>query len=481
MGKIKIKPEDYSEIKENDIWEDGMELLRKASIPFKSKKNVRENLGIYRTQGNNYRTDKYCGYMWLKNGNEMVTDKEGENVLIHIRPRFHLDLNVMIKKIAEDEEFFEYLGMDTDDPLITYFTDEQMIEDVPVEDDNYQLLTVLSYITLLERLTRSSLMTKSVKVRENYVGRVRGRIVMNKQISGNVLKGHQERIFCEFNERTEDIAENQILKQALYMADDYFEEIKKQQNSVRPEIYGKIKLLKNRFSRVTDNRSYVARDIDRIAKKLPNIYRNYLPLFNFAKIILSSLTVASGPQDMNEAEMKKAKIVPYAINSHKLFECYARACIKSYIKQIMESDGSYKIEMLKYVPDSRNTLCDPKYGARQILRKKDSHCYIDGVAVPDIVLKYTDGQETFYRVYDVKYKDVTRKEMGREDRLQLLAYNSLYNGNNNTSFIFPYPLQSSYNSLEELNMQDRQMFAGNICLSTIPGKTAQWINDVFSK
>lgn len=220
MSKIKIKLEDYSEI---DIKEDSMELLRKASIPFKSKKNVGENLGIYRTQGNRYRTDKYCGYMWLKNGNEMVTDKEGENVLIHIRPRFQLDLNVMIKKIAEDEEFFVYLGMDTDDPLITYFTDEQMIDEVPVEDNNYQLLTLLSYVTLLERLTRSSLMTKSVKVRENYVGRVCGRIVMNKQISGNIMKGHQERVFCEFNERTADIAENQILKQALYMADDYFE------------------------------------------------------------------------------------------------------------------------------------------------------------------------------------------------------------------------------------------------------------------
>ena len=476
-SKITIKLKDYSEI---EI--DSMELLRKASIPFKSKKNVGENLGIYRTQGNRYRTDKYCGYMWLKNGNEMVTDKEGENILIHIRPRFQLDLNVMIKKIAEDEEFFVYLGMDTDDPLITYFTDEQMIDEVPVEDNNYQLLTLLSYVTLLERLTRSSLMTKSVKVRENYVGRVCGRIVMNKQISGNIMKGHQERVFCEFNERTADIAENQILKQALYMADDYFEKKKqdtekrkasqKQGDSVQSEVYGKIKLLKKRFSRVTDNRSYAARDIDCLAKKLPNIYRNYLPVFNLAKIILSSLNVGSEPQDINETEVQKAKIIPYAINSHKLFECYARACIKSCIRQIMEeSKDSCKIEMLKYVPDPKNALCAPNYGARQILKEKDSQCYIDGIAVPDIVLKYTDEQKTFYRVYDVKYKDITREDMGREDRLQLLAYNLLYNGNNNTSFIFPYPYPYShsndiYDTLVTINNTHTsdEIFAGNICL-----------------
>lgn len=464
MSKIKIKLEDYSEI---DIKEDSMELLRKASIPFKSKKNVGENLGIYRTQGNRYRTDKYCGYMWLKNGNEMVTDKEGENVLIHIRPRFQLDLNVMIKKIAEDEEFFVYLGMDTDDPLITYFTDEQMIDEVPVEDNNYQLLTLLSYV---------------MKVRENYVGRVCGRIVMNKQISGNIMKGHQERVFCEFNERTADIAENQILKQALYMADDYFEKKKqdtekrkvsqKQGDSVQSEVYGKIKLLKKRFSRVTDNRSYAARDIDCLAKKLSNIYRNYLPVFNLAKIILSSLNVGSGPQDINETEVQKAKIIPYAINSHKLFECYARACIKSCIRQIMEeSKDSCKIEMLKYVPDPKNALCAPNYGARQILKEKDSQCYIDGIAVPDIILKYTDEQKTFYRVYDVKYKDITREDMGREDRLQLLAYNLLYNGNDNTSFIFPYPYPYSHSNdiydtfvtINNTHISDG-IAAGNICL-----------------
>lgn len=439
----------------------GFDDLNKLNVffPFSSKRNVNTNLGIYKTTKGYCYTDKYCGYVWLKDEEGNIVKENGDEVVLHISPRFGLDLNAMIKKIAGDDEFFEYLGLGTKEPLIQFFYNEKMMENVSVEDDANQLLSVLSFVILLEKITRNTLMKRMKKVQENNTGRVRGRIVMNKQLSKNILQGHNERIYCEHNERTDDIIENQILKYTLFLAEQYLCELDKTNNNA--EIQRKITLIKMRMNNVSEKK-FTCEDIDKVKIKLPNIYRNYVPVFEYAKVILQKVSVVS----VKDGLPASVKIVPYAINSHILFECYARACLKEKIAEI--SNDNIEIKMLKYVRDKEHISEEAIYGARRVIRGQADECYIQGMVVPDIVIEYTVHSESkekkYYRVYDVKYKDASCKGKGREDRLQLLAYNLLYNGNNNTGFIFPYA-EKRVNGYTDLNIRE-EMYGADIFIST---------------
>jgi hypothetical protein len=220
----------------------------------------------------------------------------------------------------------------------------------------------------------------------------------------------------------------------------------------------KIRMIKVRYSDVSE-RKFQPSDVDRVLHRLPQIYRNYITIMNYAKIILN------GGSILSESDKGKHGIVPYAINSHVLFECYARACVKEYIK------GLDYVRMLKYVPDKSSIPADPSYGAKDVLKAPCNDAYISGKVIPDIVLEYDIGkmdeeskntlgkkEGAFFRVYDVKYKDAANSGFGRNDRLQLLAYNLLFDGNDNTGFIFPE--NGHRNAGKYINLPDKTEFFG---------------------
>jgi hypothetical protein len=142
----------------------------------------------------------------------------------------------------------------------------------------------------------------------------------------------------------------------------------------------------------------------------------------------------------------KIGIIPYAVNMPLLFECYARKRIKDKLKEIAPRDEC-EARMLKFVANKRGIdKTDDEYGCMSVMKDKDSECYIAGSVVPDIVIEYTckegNKEEKFYRIYDVKYKwsknkNSKNKNSARDDRLQLLAYEFMYNCDNNLGFIFP--------------------------------------------
>ena len=128
------------------------------------------------------------------------------------------------------------------------------------------------------------------------------------------------------------------------------------------------------------------------------------------------------------------------------------------------SGETLKIEMLKYVRDKNNIPADGSYGTKAVVNGNGDGCYIKGHIVPDIVLKYTSNTgKTYYRVYDVKYKDAGRSYSGRDDRLQLLAYNLLYEVNDNTGFIMP----NGKNEAGKLNtVGEETMYGAEIGIGT---------------
>lgn len=413
-----INATDYS-----DVYSDNNEL---AVSDNSENYGVRQNLGLQDKDG--YKTSRFCGVCHLRdNYGNFITSDDGEKVILSLsKSRFEVDsesnaiLN-MLKTIANDEEFDEYLCMNLPEGerLITYFFDEELIFADEITEDN-RLLTYISFIHLVFNSTKRSLMCKMVKKTENFTGKVRGRIDIKNQISKNIVQGRKEKIYCKYSEKSVDIKENQILKYALKI-------IMESKMSGLKNIQRIISILNRRFSDVSDIRVTPA-EIDKII--LPAMYNSYKPMFQLAKVIVSDISMYT------TGNGSKKGLVPYAINMPLLFECYSRSLIKEKIEKINTSQKKYYIELKKFVADKHNDNMDnmdSSYGCRKVSKDKNK-CYIQGYVIPDIVLAYyrrkdwdngkTDTPE-FYRIYDAKYKDTSNTN--RDDRLQFLAYCFLYN------------------------------------------------------
>lgn len=373
-----------------------------------SNKAVKQNLGIHQTKMG-LRTGRYCGITWLRaKGGGYITNSEGKKKPLVILPRFNLSLDTMIQKIATDEEFFEYLCDDQPegDRMFTFFFDEEMME---VKDDNNvcdnRLMVAMSFVHLLYMETRRSLMKKIIRKENNFTGKVKGKILFNKQIQKNLVQGHDERIYCGYVQKSEDIFENQILKFALVQAKEYLY-TKKISNG---RIMREIKACELRLINVSEVDEIDPEEIDNI--QLPAMYINYDQVMKLAYLVIAQISMTSN------LENDSNKIVPYAVNMPLLFECYCRTLIKERL--------SKDWKMLKFVADKSGTYDESEYGIKTI----EGNYYVSGKIVPDIVLKNKNENV----VFDVKYKEflwennkLIKKPSRRDDRLQLLAYNEVY-------------------------------------------------------
>ena len=126
---------------------------------------------------------------------------------------------------------------------------------------------------------------------------------------------------------------------------------------------------------------------------------------------------------------EKEKVEDVLNGMYELFECYVHA----KFKELITKDNNYKkIEIGDYVADKLNLGNNFGSGYRQVIRD-ESNSYLSGPVIPDIVLKYNDK----YFIYDVKCKDSRGSGNSRGDRLQLLAYQVMYEAAE-IGHIFPF-------------------------------------------
>lgn len=387
------------------------------------------NLGIRKLNGKIY-SSNFVGLCRLKNTNGKNTlSYDGKEVILKIEPRFDVSVTEMLNAIREDDEFDRYLAPQSTrvgsmqkevedfkyNELFFFFDYE---DPVYVKDHialNSSIITASVYLSMLKDLCTKPLMGKMICKEENLVGKVKGRVLFQKNISLNTLKGRDDRVYCKYLRYSEDIIENQVLKAALHKAElflnKYFQSVSSSKNSFKDMfIYchnslshiSKIKIKRHDFLRL----------------KTTGCYAYYRPVINVAKMVLSEISLeASGQTKFT------SYIVPYAVSMSKLFEIYVRACLKrSGLNSYMTEHNDIRILqydlMAKVLGQSGKNYSD----------------YISGSIKPDIII-YNPINEK-YIVFDVKYKDITNSRNAREDRLQLLAYSLIYDCDD-VGIIFP--------------------------------------------
>ena len=127
------------------------------------------------------------------------------------------------KNIDFVEMFITALAVDSD-PEVNYFSRCYGIDfdshKITVDKNLCQVtpLILLHYVTLLEKLVKRGLKKGYVNQEENLNSKIRGRIYVPAHVQQNVCTQREDRAYCRFQEYTEDIPENRLLKKALYFA-----------------------------------------------------------------------------------------------------------------------------------------------------------------------------------------------------------------------------------------------------------------------
>lgn len=420
----------------------------------------RMNLGIHY-----YRKDLYSsnlvGICRLKTSDgENLYDSDGNELLIKVIPRFHVTVVHLLNYIREDDEFDRYMAPQTsssrqkekeieaiDRNEIFYFFENE--KPLKVEDSIFaenSIMTVTVFLTLLRLLCKRPLMGRMIKDEKNLTGKVKGKVVIAKNIRANTMHGRNDRFYCQYLRYTDDIVENQILKAALKKAKrfiiDYFGDYSKEHNSYVDMISYCSNVL-GHISDISCSGSACA------GLRFSGCYVYYQPVMTMAKMILDDISIES-----NGKVNTTGYIVPYAVSMEKLFEVYVRAYLKK--------NGIYSYKR----KDGKGIRLEKFDEKRKVFLEEDAlpnpGKYISGSIKPDLILTNQKTGETV--VMDVKYKEYTSGN-ARNDRLQLLAYSMMLNANH-VGIIFPTQTEvvifdaHRINSMESRVVQYHQMLLG---------------------
>ena len=324
-----------------------------------------------------------------------------EHILI-VEPRFeNLSPIKMLEALSHDEEFEFYESQLSS--FYHFFLNEKPIKLERPIDLEVSTLNALLYLNVLKTIVKKPLFGRMMKIEENMVSKVKGKIVIHKQIKHNLLHARPDRMYCAYQQFTVDVPENQYLKSALLKVKRYLEELDKP----LPILTELVRLCWNGMSHI----SLPDKKIQRAQlPKMRGLYSYYNDALDIAKMIDDEISIG-----FNGEVQETGYVVPFAINMQNLFELYTRYRLKKALKQVNAHLDLQPFESVVRV--LQNSEEEPKL-------------YIDGHVKPDIIIYDKRVKNETVAVFDAKYKDfmsATTRFYVREDRLQILAYGFVYN------------------------------------------------------
>lgn len=316
---------DFEKIKDHDLAFQQTDYLKEPKY-----------LGIY-----NYCASYYIGASWLLK-NELaviVTPKMGN---IDFVTMFLEALEVDTKN--ESDYFAQCYGIQFNEPTIE--TDEQLNQLTP--------LLVLHFISLLERLVKRGLKKDYVVREENLKTKVKGRLLITKHLKKNVFQQRSDRVYCQYQEYTDDISENRLLKKALLFADriiNNYESLKAQ--SSYSEMQSRLFRLKNVLSPISD-------EIEpyQVQKLSTNkLFKEYKDAIRVAKMLLRRYDYSIS----KTCEVKKST-PPFWIDMSRLYEMWVFSQLeKAYPGQIQFQVKGHCGTALDFIKKDECLIMDAKY------------------------------------------------------------------------------------------------------------------------
>ena len=320
-----------------------VEEIKKYNLAFQQTDYLKEPkyLGIYEYCANHY-ASYYIGASWLvKNELAVIVTPKLKNT--DFVTMFLSALEVDAKN--ESDYFAQCYGIQFDEPTIE--TDEQLNQLTP--------LLVLHFISLLERLVKRGLKKDYIIRDENLKTKVKGRLLFSRHLQKNVFQQRSDRVYCQFQEYTDDIPENRLLKKALLFADkiiNNYESLKSQSSYF--EIQSRLSKLKNTLGGISDEI-----EVYQVQKLSANkLFKEYKEAIRVAKMLLRRYDYS-----ISEASQEQHTTPPFWIDMSRLYEMWVFCNLqKKGINEVLfQEKGFYGRQIADFVIREENLILDAKY------------------------------------------------------------------------------------------------------------------------
>lgn len=171
-------------------------------------------------------------------------------------------------------------------------------------------LILIHYISVLKDLAKIGLKKGYVTREENLNCKIKGNIRFFQNFNINTLNKREEKIFCRYQEFTEDIPENRLLKKALVFT---YKAMLSMDSKSLISIKREINKLLAIFQNVSDDVS--PWEVSKVS--LNKIFKSYPQAIRLAKTILKRYGY-----DIENVEKSKNSTPPFWIDMPRLYEIY---------------------------------------------------------------------------------------------------------------------------------------------------------------
>lgn len=216
-------------------------------------------------------------------------------------------------------------------------------------------LLILHYISLLKHLVSKGLKKGYVVREENLQSKIRGRILLQRHLTKNVFAKREDRVYCRFQEFTEDIPENRILKKALSFSVRFINQYESFKSHLQ-ELKPLLSVISSSFENVSEDVT-----IAQVTKvNAGKIFRHYEAAIKVAKLILRHFDYS-----IDKASDETQEVRPFCIDMPRLYEMYVLNLLrKAYGDQIkFQVKGSHKTQV-DYIDVNEQIILDAKYKPR---------------------------------------------------------------------------------------------------------------------
>lgn len=303
-----------------------------------SVKNVKY-LGISKN-GNIVKAHYYIGASWFV---------ENECAFV-VKPKVDVDyVNLFMTALEmnsenEAEYFSNYYYIDFEKPAINTNSLDNVITP----------LLILHYISLLKHLVSRGLKKGYVVKEENLQSKIRGRILLQRHLTKNVFTKREDRVYCRFQEFTEDIPENRILKKALSFSVRFINGFESFKNHI-DELNKSLSFITPAFENISEDVT-----ISQVAKiNAGKIFRHYEGAIKVAKMILRHFDYSI---DKTTGDIREVR--PFCIDMPRLYEMYVLNLLRrTYGNEIQFQVLGCRKTHVDYIKTSNNEklIIDAKY------------------------------------------------------------------------------------------------------------------------
>lgn len=275
-------------------------------------------------------------------GAEWVSDSYAIVVIPKVTNLDFVEMFVNVLKFEPASQYFsQFYGID--------------ISGKPIKTDSFNSqitpLIIIHFIALLKKLTKRGLKKDYIIRHENLQSKIKGRIQISHHVKHNIASRREDRIYCRYQEYTEDNPENRILKKALAYAESYLNTLASHKSfSTLSSILNDLRI---HFANVSDC-------IDTRQLKITSynkLYKEYSDALRLASMILHRFNYS-----ISETKSNQFYTPPFWIDMSRLYEVYV------YSKLYEKFGDSIKFQVqghwktaVDFVDSANHIIIDTKY------------------------------------------------------------------------------------------------------------------------